>query len=124
MSESPPKTPRVGAYSRSIARGSLGDLDGRSREGRFLRHAERGLIAQIGGEPSFAQTLLVRRIARTMLQLDLLDEKFASGAWNDHDSRTQGGLANSLRLSLRELGLKSAPKPRSNPLLDHFARVK
>jgi hypothetical protein len=55
--------------------------------------------------------LLIRRVVRTMWQLEVLDAKFASGDWFDRDSRQQGGLANGLRLALRELGLKAvAPK--------------
>jgi hypothetical protein len=49
----------------------IGDaIDGRSREGKFLRKCEAELVAQTGGEPSFAQRLLVRRIARAMLKLE------------------------------------------------------
>jgi hypothetical protein len=114
--------PRVGPYCRVFSRGSLGEIDGRSREGKFLRRIEAELTAQVGGSPSFAQSLLIRRAARSMLQLELLDDKMASGNWTAHDSRTQGGLNNAVRLALRELGLKAAPAKRSNPLAEHFAK--
>jgi hypothetical protein len=45
-----------------------------------------------------------------MLKLELLDSKMTSGNWTDHDARTFGGLNNVVRLCLRELGVKSAPK--------------
>jgi len=65
MTTSPPKTPRLGPHSRVFVRRSLGDhIDGRSREGRFLRHFEKEMVAQLGGSPSTAQALLVRRVAR------------------------------------------------------------
>jgi hypothetical protein len=104
---------KVGPYSAAFTRGSVGDtIDGRSREGRFLRRVEAELVAGVGGEPTFAQSLLIRRAARSMLQLELLDEKMASGDWTAHDARTQGGLNNAVRLALRELGLKAvARKP-------------
>jgi hypothetical protein len=101
----------------------IGDaIDGRSREGKFLRKCEAELIAQVGGKPSFAQRLLIRRIARAMLKLEMFDAKMTGGNWTDHDARTYGGLSNSLRLMLRELGLKAAPVSKPNPLVEHFAR--
>jgi hypothetical protein len=112
------KRPNLGSHStefryrpqqsRVFNRGVLGDkIDGRSREGRFLIRCEAELIADIGGEPSFAQKMLIRRCARGMLRLELLDEKMAAGNWTDHDARTFGGLTNAVRLMLRELGVKA-----------------
>lgn len=72
-----------------------------------MTKCERELVAQVGGAPSFTQRLLIRRLARGMLRLELLDEKMTSG-WTDHDARTFGGLSNAVRLLARELGLKSA----------------
>jgi len=52
----PAKTRRFGPYSR--ARNALGDqFDGRSREGRFLRKIQLGLMAQLGREPSFVESM-------------------------------------------------------------------
>jgi hypothetical protein len=100
----------IGPHCRALKRGVIGDaIDGRSREGKFLRKCEAELVAQVGGQPSFAQRLLIRRIARAMLKLELFDAKMAAGNWTDHDARTYGGLSNALRLMLRELGLKPAP---------------
>ena len=120
---SPAKTSKLKPHSRSLARGVIGDaIDGRSAEGRFLRACEAELTAHVGGEPSFTQKLLIRRAARAMLKLEMLDTKMASGTWTDHDARTFGGLNNALRLALRELGMrKEAATPR-NPLASHFAR--
>ena len=105
--KSPSGKPRLGPHCRALRRGVIGgDIDGRSVEGKFLRRIEAELVAQVGGSPSFAQTLLIRRIARAMLQLELFDSKMSGGNWTDHDARTFGGISNSLRLMLRELGLK------------------
>ena len=113
----------LGPHCRALRRGVIGDeIDGRSREGKFLRKCEAELVAQIGGEPSFAQRLLARRIARVMLKLELFDAKMARDSWTDHDARTYGGLSNSLRLMLRELGLKAASTAKPNPLVEHFSR--
>ena len=105
--KSPPGKPRLGPHCRALRRGVIGDaIDGRSREGKFLRKCEAELVAQVGGQPSFAQRLLIRRIARAMLKLEMFDAKMVGGSWTDHDARTFGGISNSLRLMLRELGLK------------------
>jgi hypothetical protein len=113
----------IGPYSRMIDRGSLGHgISGRSREGKFLRRVEKELVAQVGGAPSFAQRLLVRRIARAVLRLELLDEKMAAGNWTDGDARTFGGLSNALRLMLRELGLKAVPQ--TTPSLQDYITQK
>lgn len=111
----------LSAESRVLRRGVLGDrVDGRSREGRFLLKCEAELLAQLGPAPTFTQKMLVRRLARGLLRLELLDEKMTSGEWTDHDARTFGGLTNAVRLIARELGLKKAA-PAEKPLsLDQY----
>jgi hypothetical protein len=105
----PAKTRRIGPYSRAF-RSALGtQFDGRSREGRFIRKVEAEIVAQLGGTASFIQMSLIRRAARTMLQLELLDKKFSSGNWTQPDGHVQGGLANNLRLTLVSLGVKAEP---------------
>jgi hypothetical protein len=119
-----PKIPPLAPHSRVLRRASLGNLDGRSREGRFLRDTERKLVDMIGGSPSFGQKLLITRAARAMLRLQLLDEKLEKGNWGDVDAEAFGALNNSLRGALRELGIGTAtqmPTAR-NPLAEHFAK--
>jgi hypothetical protein len=107
------KLPRLGPESRVLRRGVLGDaLDGRSKEGRYLTRVERELSAQFGGAPTFAQRMLITRASRAMLRLELLDAKMAAGELSAHDARTFSALSNSVRLCLRELGLKTAPVDR------------
>ena len=94
----------LSAESRIIRRGVLGDrVDGRSREGRFLSQIERELTRQVG-QPSFAQTLLIRRLARAALRLELIDERSLAGPLGDHDARSFSALSNQVRLLARELG--------------------
>jgi hypothetical protein len=120
--DSPRKLRALSSESRLFRRGVLGDrVDGRSREGRFLTKCERELVAQVGGAPSFTQRLLIRRLARGMLRLELLDEKMTAGTWTDHDARTFGGLSNAVRLLARELGLKGAPAEKPPSLGDYLA---
>jgi hypothetical protein len=83
------------------------------RPAKFLRRCQAELVAHVGGPPSFAQKLLIRRAARAMLRLELFDARMSSGDWTDHDARTLGGLNNALPLALRELGVRETkPKPR------------
>jgi len=99
----------------------MGDsIDGRSREGRFLLKCEAELTRQVG-EPSFTQRMLIRRLSRAMLRLELLDEKMSSGELSAHDARTFGGLSNAVRLLARELNVKAAPSAKPVSLDDIVA---
>ena len=99
---------KLGPHSRTFDRGAIGSLvDGRSREGRFLRAFERQMVDFVGGAPSAAQRILIGRLARVALRLELFDEKIAAGdSLTDHDGRVYGALHTSLRLMLRELETK------------------
>ena len=118
----PRKLRALSAESRVLRRGVLGDrVDGRSREGRFLSQIERELVAQVG-KPSFTQKLLIRRLSRAMLRLELLDEKQTAGEeLSAHDGRTFSALSNQVRLLARELGLKAAPAEKLPDLRDILA---
>lgn len=118
--DSPLRLRRLRAESRVLRRGSVGDIDGRSREARFLCDTERELLAAFG-EPSFGQKLLARRAALAALRLELLDEEAAQGKWSDHDLRMYHALQNGLRLLLRELGVKAAPSKALPSLTDVLA---
>ncbi len=112
---------RLGPHSRLLDRGALGDrISATSREGRYLTKITSNLMAQIG-TPTFAQELLIRRVAKTMLRLELLDERLAGGTGSDHDERAYNALSNSVRLGLRELNLKSANPVSSAPSLAEIA---
>jgi hypothetical protein len=110
------------SHSRILARGPLGDgIHGNSKEGRFLRDITCDLLAQVGGEPSFAQRLLVRRIAKAMLQLELLDARMSAGETTAHDMRAFSALSNQVRLGLRDIGLKVAPRDTTPTLAEYLA---
>jgi hypothetical protein len=106
---------RFGPYCRALQRGSVGSvIDGRSLQGRFLRRIEGELTAQLGGAPSFAQRLLIRRISRMMLRLDQFDSRLGAGTMTELDQKIYGALCNHVRLGLREIGVKP-PEQRSAP---------
>jgi hypothetical protein len=110
----------LGPNSRLFGRGAVGKLDGRSREGRFLVCVERELLDHIGPSATVTQRVLVGRAARAMLRLELLDERVLAGVdLSAHDGAVYGALNNTLRLALRELGLKG--KPAKAPSLTEIA---
>jgi hypothetical protein len=122
VSNEPLKIKSKGPHSRGFARGAIGSAwDGRSAEGRFLKKVEHSLLDQLGHEPSFAETILIRRAARTTLQLELLDQKFTSGNWTMVDGNIQGGLANNLRLILREIGISATSKAPRATLAEYLS---
>lgn len=113
---------KLAPYSRAFRRGAIGSsVDGRSAIGRLIRDMEFQLVAHVGGQPSVTQKLLIERMIKVRLQLDLLDAKLASGAWTPHDSRTYGGLLNAYRLTAREIGMDAKPPPQPT-LAEHLAR--
>jgi hypothetical protein len=111
----------VGAHSRIIDRAALGGvIDGRSKQGRFLRAYERMLAEHLGGNPSAVEKALVARAARLALHVELMDEKsLADGAgMSERDSRQYLAWSNSLARCLRDLGLKS--KAATGPSLAEY----
>jgi hypothetical protein len=100
------KTKRIGPYCAAIRRGALGDkINGRSPEGKFIRKVEAELTAQLGGSPTFAQTILIRRVARLALQAELFDERFSNGTFTEYDGKVYGGVCHAIRLCLLSLGV-------------------
>jgi hypothetical protein len=123
MTSSSAKKQRIGPHSRAFKDGSLGlSVDGRSSEGRYIRRVIAELTAQLGRDPTFAEGLLIRRAARASLILDLFDSKImAGGAWTQVDANTMSGVAGSLRLILRELGLKPVAPAKKKDLATYLA---
>lgn len=101
------KASKIGAHSRPHR---LQQLDGRGREARYLRRIESELAEHLGGAErvSVAQRILIERLAVDLLRLELLDGKAAVGKLTEHDGRIAHALRNSVRLALRDLGLKGA----------------
>jgi hypothetical protein len=93
-------------YARVLDRsdfGSLDRLDWRTHPGRIARDLTAELVQHLGGEPTVVQRLLIERIVKAKLQLDVLGDKLETGEWTAHDTRTYAGLSNAYRLALREL---------------------
>jgi hypothetical protein len=92
-------------------RGALGGLiDGRSREGKFLRRYEQMLTEHVGGHPNIVQRAFISRAARVALHLELMDESvLAYGkTLTTHDYQHYCSWSNSLTRMLARLGLQPA----------------
>jgi hypothetical protein len=67
---------RLGAHSRVFMRGVIADtVDGRSREGRLMRHLEAELTAHVGGNPSVVERALIERAVWQTLRVAVYDAK-------------------------------------------------
>ena len=85
-----------------------------------MREVRAELTAHVGGNPSATQRALIERAAALTLHLTLLDAKLlrTGGAMTGHDSRQYLAWSNSLTRTLRELGLREAP--RAAPTLQEY----
>src|SRR6266700_3652370 len=111
-----PSRGRIGGpYSRAIDRGAVGGIiDGRSREGRFLRSYEKQLTEHVGDHPSITQRCLIQRASRLALHLELMDERSLAGdhIFTTHDHLHYVSWSNALARHLARLGLEpAAQKP-------------
>ncbi len=99
----------IGPYSKGMRRG-LCRPDMRTREGRYLKEVEAGLLSHVGGwdKASVPQRLLIKRISTDMLRLELLDQRMSTGNMTDYDMKIGHALRAAIRLALRDLGLQPA----------------
>src|SRR4051812_10684310 len=97
----------TGPYSRLIDRGALGEINGSSREGRFLRAYE-GMLLQQFPNPTVVQRALISRTARLALHLELMDERALKEGrgFGPTDHHFYCVWANSLARHLAKLGLE------------------
>jgi hypothetical protein len=121
---SPPERKRVGPYSRGLHRAAIGQcVDGRSREGRFLRAYEAMLSRHVGNGASSVQRALITRAARLALYVEMMDERALSqGGMSERDSATYLAWSNSLRRTLVALGIEGAAE-RPPSLADVTAQI-
>lgn len=121
-----PDNHQIGPYSRAIDRGAIGSrIDGRSREGRFLRQYERQLIEHVGGNPSIVQRALIHRAARLALHLELMDERSLAGEveFGTHDHHFYVAWSNGLARLLARLGMDRPDAPKPPSLAEYVAAL-
>jgi hypothetical protein len=111
---------KITPHSRLLRRGCV---DGRSREGRFLRAVRAELAEMVGGEPMTpAQRAIIDRVAWLRLHTTLLDEKVGSGAiLSDHDVRHYLSYSNAIVRAMARLGAKAKRDVSAGPKPDPHA---
>jgi hypothetical protein len=103
------ETHALGPHSRPHM---LAKLDRRTRESRMLVAVRAELTAHVGGRPSAVQRALIERAARLSLYIEAMDrDSMESGTMTERNSRQYLAWSNSLRLALRELGVRAAVAP-------------
>ena len=88
------------------------ELDGRLLEAREEKRLIRALGEHVGGRPSVPQQLLIRRTARSLIMLGILERRvLEEHDLGDLQARQMIALSNSVRLNLVALGLERAEAP-------------
>jgi hypothetical protein len=83
------------------------ELDARTLEGKTERRALRELTAHLGGNPTFPQEVLIRRAARLLVMIELMEKRLIeSDEMSDFASRQILAWVNTLRRTLEALGLQ------------------
>jgi hypothetical protein len=99
---------RTGPYSRSA---QLAKPKRRTRESRFLLQIRMDLTKHLGGSPNIAQTLMIDRIAMTLLRIELMDrdalESDTPGVLTERQSWDYLAWVNTAGRLLRSLGLEA-----------------
>ncbi len=112
---------KPGPYSGDEA---IAQIDRRTGAGRVLRTVEADLTADLGGDPTTAERLLIQAVAVKATRLHLLSAKLLDGAEPGEDGHHALAWFNSMRLDLQAIGLQRRAKTivAASPLEQHFAR--
>jgi len=88
-------------------------IDWRTREARFLREIESGLVSDLGGSPSTGQLLIVKRAAVKSLRCAFIEHELLTknGEVPPALQRDYLRWARELREDLKVLGLERRAKP-------------
>ena len=97
-------------------------IDRRTRAGKIIRDVTAALTADIGGDPSTQERLLIQSVAVKAAKLDALQCQLLDGDDTDADPKHILAWSNSMRLDLvalglqrraRDLGIPGSPQPSS-----------
>jgi hypothetical protein len=101
----------------------LAKLDRRTKEAWLLEAARASFTRHVGGAPNDIQRVLIERASRLMVYIETMDaQALEDGTMSERNSRQYLAWTNSLRLTLRELGLKAAPAVVPPSLGDYLSR--
>jgi hypothetical protein len=99
-------------------------IDGRLLEAREEKRLIKALTEHVG-RPSFPEQLLIKRTARSLVMLSVLERRILEKHdLGDLEARQTITLANSIRLNLMALGLKKSERQEIDPIAYLEARRK
>jgi hypothetical protein len=100
----------------------LAKLDRRTKEARLLEAARASLTRHVGGAPDDIQRVLIERASRLMVYIETMDaQALEDGTMSERNSRSYLAWTNSLRLTLRDLGVRASPAEKLPDLHDIVA---
>ena len=100
----------------------LAKLDRRTKEARLLEAARASFTRHVGGAPNDIQRVLIERASRLLVYIETMDaQALEAGTMSERNSRQYLAWTNSLRLTLRDLGLEAAPAEKLPDLTDILA---
>jgi hypothetical protein len=89
-------------------------IDGRLLEAKEEKRLIKALTEHVGGSPSVTQEILIKRTARFVIMLEVLERRvLETKDFGDLQARQMIALSNSARLNLQALGLKAAETPKT-----------
>lgn len=126
-----PPAPSLSRVRSAISNGSslfLDPYDGRGAWARRLRDLIADAVSDLGGKEavSHGERLLVRRASMLALQLELMEQKFASNEGGEASSKqieTYQRCTNTLRRTLEALGLQRRSKDVTPSLAAYLQRT-
>jgi hypothetical protein len=112
------KGQKPGPYSGDDA---IAQIDRRTSAGRVLRTVEADLTADLGGDPTTAERLLIQSIAVKATRLHLLSERLLDADEPGEDGHHALAWFNSMRLDLQAIGLQRRTRDVTPTLADYLA---
>jgi hypothetical protein len=92
------------------SRRKYNEIDGRLLEAREEKRLIQALTEHLG-QPSFPQQLLIKRTARSLVMVSIIERRvLEQGEFGDLQARQLLALTNAIRLNLVALGLERSPK--------------
>lgn len=107
-------------------RTSIDRMDKRTHEARFIKRMRANLIANVGGNPTFAQKEMIDLAAMLALRIKMADAKFSDEqSMSEVEARTYQGFCSAYARMLLRLKIEpsDAPGPdaSSNALAEYIA---
>ena len=115
-----PKQKLLTAVPGSFDPNFIDRLSGRYALTAVVRTRREALEAHCGGDPSYVQAALIKRVLWLELIVESLEQRFATGEQVDIGAITQ--LGNTLKGYYKDLGIQRTARPAGSALQEYIAR--